>query len=49
MKKFATLRAKTYSYLTDNSNGDKKSKDTKECVKKSKLIFKDYKNCSKSS
>ena len=29
MKEFAELRAKTYSYLTDNNNEDKKAKGTK--------------------
>ena len=28
-KKFAALRAKTYSYLTDNNNENKKAKGTK--------------------
>ena len=31
MKTFKRLRAKTYTYLTDN-NKDKKAKDTKKCV-----------------
>ena len=34
MKEFAALRAKTYSYLTHNSDGDKKTKGTKKCEKK---------------
>ena len=42
MKEFAALRAKTYSYSTDNSDEDKEAKDTKKCHKK--LEFKDYKN-----
>ena len=29
MTKFFGLRAKTYSYLTDDSSEDKKAKDTK--------------------
>ena len=50
MKKFAVLRAKTQIYLTDNNNGDiKKAKDTKKCVIKRKLKFKDYKNCLKAT
>ena len=28
------LRAKTYSYLKDNNDEDKKAKGTKNCVKK---------------
>ena len=39
------LRAKTYSYLTDDSSKDKKAKDTKKCVIKRKLTFENYKNC----
>ena len=30
MKEFAALRAKTYCYLTDNNNEDKKPKGTKK-------------------
>ena len=29
MKEFAALRAKTYSYLTENNDGDKKPKSQK--------------------
>ena len=29
MKKFVRLRAKTYSYLADNNNEDKKTEGTK--------------------
>ena len=38
MVKFAVvgLRAKTYSYLIDDSSEDKKAKCTKRCVKKRK-------------
>ena len=32
MKEFVGLRAKTYSYLKDNYDEDKKAKDTKKCV-----------------
>ena len=32
MAKFVGLRAKTYSYLTDNGSKDKKGKGTKTCV-----------------
>ena len=31
LTKFVELRAKTYSYLIDNGNKDKKAKDTKKC------------------
>ena len=44
-KEFVRLRARTYSYLTDNNNEDKKAKGTKMCVIKRKLKFEDYKNC----
>ena len=45
MIKFFEFRAKTYSYLRDDSNEDNKAKGTKKCVKKRKLKFEDYKNC----
>ena len=45
MTKLVGLRAKTYSYLIDDSNEHKKAKNTKECVIKRKLIFENYKNC----
>ena len=44
MKEFLGLRAKTYSYIKDNNNKDKKEKDTKKCVVKIKLRFEGY-NC----
>ena len=31
MKEFVRLKAKTYSYLKDNNDEDKKVKDTKKC------------------
>ena len=43
--KFVGLRAKTYNYLIDDGNEDKKAKGTKKCVIKRKLKFKFYKNC----
>ena len=39
MTKFVGLRAKTYSYLIDDGNEDKKAKDTKNCVITGKLKF----------
>ena len=45
MTEFAALRAKTYSYSTDNKDEDKKAKGTKKCVIKRKLKFEDYKHC----
>ena len=48
MKEFVGLRAKTYSYLKDNNDEDKKAKTKKKCVIK-KLKFHDYKNCLKAA
>ena len=45
MTKFAGLRPKTYSYLMDDGNSDKKAKGTKKWVIKQRLKFSDYKNC----
>ena len=42
---FATLRPKTYSFLTDDGREDKKSKGTKKCVIKKMIKFNDYKKC----
>ena len=36
MAKFVGLRAKTYSYITDDGSEDKKVKDTKKCFIKKK-------------
>ena len=33
MKQIVGLRAKTYSYLTENNDEDKKAKGTKKCHK----------------
>ena len=45
MKEFARLKARSYSYLKDKNDEDKKVKGTKKCVIKRKLKFEDYKNC----
>ena len=45
IKEFVGLRAKTYSYLKDNNDEDRKAKGTKKCVIKRKLEFEYYKNC----
>ena len=37
MTQFAALRPKTYSYLMDDGNSDKKAKGTKNCVLKKYL------------
>ena len=34
-----------YSYLADDSDINKKAKETKKCVLKRKLWFEDYKHC----
>ena len=44
MTEFEALRPKTYSYLMDDGNSNKKAKWTKNCVIKRRL-FHDYKNC----
>ena len=44
MKEFVRLRAKTYSYLKDNNDEDKKAKGTKKCVKKKKTWISRLKN-----
>ena len=41
MKEFAGLRAKTYRYLKDNIDEDKKVKGTKNCFIKRKNKFQD--------
>ena len=45
MTKFVALRPKTYSYLTDDCEEDKKAKETKKCVIKRELKLNDYKYC----
>ena len=38
------MKRKTYSYLIDDGNEDKKAKGTKKSVTKRKLKFENYKN-----
>ena len=45
LTEFIGLRAKTFSYLTDDNSEEKKVKGTKKCAIKRKLKFKEYKNC----
>ena len=45
MVKFVGLRAKTDSYLINDSSEDKKAKVTKKCVMKRKIKFENYQNC----
>ena len=42
---FVALRPKTYSCLTNDFKGDKKTKGTKKCLIKRMIKFNDYKNC----
>ena len=42
---FVTLKPKTYSYLINDCEEDKKAKGTKKCVIKRLIKFNDYKNC----
>ena len=48
MKEFVALRVKTYAYLMDDDAEEKKAKETKKCVIKRELMFKNYKYCLKS-
>ena len=43
MTNFAALIPKTYSSLTDDGDKNRKAKQTKKCVLKRKLKFKEYK------
>ena len=45
MAEFAALRPKTYSYLTDDSDENKKAKGTKRVSCEKHLEFEDYKHC----
>ena len=45
IKEFVGLRAKTYSYLQENNDEEKKTKGTKKCIIKRKPKLQDYKNC----
>ena len=42
---FVALRPKTYSYLTDDCEENKKAKGTTKCVIKRMIKFDDYKKC----
>ena len=46
MTEFVALRPKTYAYLDDDGNKHKKSKGTKRCVIKQKLMLQNFKDCS---
>ena len=49
MKNFARLIAKTYSYLIDDGNQDKKANNIKKGVMKRKVKFRGYEKCAKAS
>ena len=42
---FVAFRPKAYAYLTDDGSDHKKSKGTKRCVIKQKIMFQNYKDC----
>ena len=44
VKELCALRAKTYAYLLEDSNKDKKVKGTKKFIIKRELIFENYKD-----
>ena len=44
-KEFARLRAKTYAYLMYDNSEHKKAKETKKCIIKIILMFKNYNDC----
>ena len=43
---FVALRAKTYAYLKDHDEEEKRAKRIKKCVRKRRIKFHDYKDCS---
>ena len=43
MKKFCSLRPKTYAYLLDDDSEIKRVKGTQKCVIKHKSLFENYK------
>ena len=45
MTEFVALRPKAYACLDDDGNKHKKSKGTKRCVIKQKLMFQNFKDC----
>ena len=45
MTEFATLRPKSYSYVMDDDNKDKKGKEIKKNIIKRILKFNNYKIC----
>ena len=46
---FVALRSKTYSYLIEDGNSNKRAMGTKKCVITRELEFKNYENCNKAT
>ena len=44
MKEFSALRAKKYAYLMDDDSEKKKTKGTKKCIIKRRIMCEDYKD-----
>ena len=42
---FVALRAKTYAYLTDYGEKEKRAKGIKKCLRKRRINFHDYRDC----
>ena len=49
MKEFVALGPKTYRYLTNDGDKDKKAKDASKSGIKRNLKFQDYKHCLEAS
>ena len=49
IKTFVELQGKTYSYLKENNDENKKAEGTKKCAIKRNLKFQTYKNCLKAA
>ena len=49
MKDIVTLRAKMYSYFTDDGCVEKRANDVKKCVIKRRIKLQDYKGCLKNN
>ena len=45
MKEFVALRAKAYVHLMDDDGEEKISKETRKCLIKHEIMFKNYKDC----
>ena len=45
MKLFVGVRAKTFTYLMDHDSEHKKTKGTKKCIIKRRIVVKNYENC----